>query len=103
MGGKEQLDSAIFYYKKAIEAGGEEKYVIDAMISLIQAYHEKSDKSSSPRRSKEYSDLAKAVLYDLDGLKVEKGEMFVLQKLVYDNDHNWWYNKERKKVYRITD
>jgi hypothetical protein len=96
---RRNIDSAIFYYKKAVNSGGRDELRNSALVTLVKAYCEKANDSKSTRQ--ENIDSAMFYYQELEEGKAEEGQLFVLKQLVYNNDSNWWYNEKEKKVYRV--
>ncbi len=101
IGGRENLDSAIFYYRKALDVGREHGDSIDVMINLIKAYYRKSKETTDSAESKGYHEEACGLLSQLETMKVDKGQIAVLQRLVYHDETNWFYRREEKRACRI--
>ncbi len=103
IGGKSNIDSAIFYYRKAVNAGGSDDVRNKAMITLIEALCEKARQSRETDLAQSCRDSAAIVLTELERRNIEEGRLFVLKRLVYDNDTKWYYDEKEKKSYRLTD
>ena len=109
------LDSAI-YYQRLATLVPENKRTEDARFYLAHAFYYKSrefhkeyelsaeqkkDTAQASRRYYAYKDSARAVYSILEKNNANPKRLFVLEKLIFNDDDSWEYREKEDKIFRF--